>query len=70
MQQKYPQVIEDCTKAITLNEGYTDAYLLRAEAYQAQGNLQQAREDIKKAEESTGSLAPHEKGQPVIDPIF
>ena len=70
MQQKYPQVIEDCTKAITLSESYTDAYLLRAEAFQAQGNLKQAREDIKKAEESTRGLVLDEKEQHVVEPIF
>jgi len=54
-QGAYAQAIDDCTKAIELNNLCRDAYYLRAKAYRVQGKVQQAREDLKKVEELGGS---------------
>ncbi len=64
------QVIDDCTKAIDLHEGYRDAYYLRAEAYQARGNVQKAKDDRTKARSLGEPLDPNPKEQNRIRPIY
>ncbi|MBW2554592.1 MAG: tetratricopeptide repeat protein, partial [Deltaproteobacteria bacterium] len=54
IQGNYTQAIDDCTKAIEVNNLYKDAFYIRAKAYQSQGEVDKAKLDLGKVEKLGG----------------